>query len=155
FFLGLIVQACFSVTSVTLSAAAVLYGLNLIFTGLTGVYFFFDAGVSVSLFIGIHFLITDPATSPRTVTGKFMFGSVYALSVFATYALLGWFGAPQFYDKILCLPFLNLAVPWLDRTSTRLGERFSSAWLSNFSPRRTNFSFMALWSFLFFVMMST
>src|SRR5439155_20550531 len=88
FCLGLVVQALFSVTLITLSAAAALYALNLLFTSVTGIYYFLDSGISVSLFLGLHLLITDPATSPRTAVGKVIFGSLYGGSAFAAYGLL-------------------------------------------------------------------
>ena len=65
FILGLIVQALFSVTLVTLSAAAALYVLNLAYTGSTGLYYFVDTNIPVAVFLGLHLLVTDPATSPR------------------------------------------------------------------------------------------
>ena len=40
---------------------------------------------------------------------------LYGLGVFGLYALLGAIGAPTFYDKLLCVPLLNLAVPAIDR----------------------------------------
>ena len=113
--LDLLVQALFSVTLVTFGAALTLYGLNIVFTALTGVYYFADAGISVSLFLGLHFLVTDPATSPRNPIGKFTFGALYGLSAFCCNGLLTWAGAPPFYDKLLPVPVLNLCVRALDR----------------------------------------
>jgi len=65
FLLGLIVQALFSVTLVTLSAAAMLYILNVVYTGSTGTYLFIDTNIHPAIFLGLHLLVTDPATSPR------------------------------------------------------------------------------------------
>jgi hypothetical protein len=156
FFLGLVVQALFSVTAVTLSAAAVLYMLNRVFTEVTGVYYFFDSGISVSLFLGLHFLITDPASSPRTATGKILFGGLYGAGAFATYGLLGWLGAPQFYDKLLCVPLLNLSVRGLDRISNRVFESvYGRPWLPRWTAYQFNLVHIGLWSVLFAVMMST
>src|SRR3989442_1508135 len=153
FLLGLVVQALFSVTCVTLSAAAVLYALNRAFTELTGVYYFFDSGISVSLFLGLHFLITDPATSPRTATGKILFGGLYGAGAFATYGLLGWLGAPQFYDKLLCVPLLNLSVRWIDRLSNRLVESVSGRLsLPRWTAYQFNLVHIGLWVFLFAIM---
>ena len=47
---------------------------------------------------------------------------LYGLGVFGLYALLGAVGAPTFYDKLLCVPLLNLSVRWIDRL-VRLMER--------------------------------
>ena len=77
FLLGIVVQGLFSVTLVTLAAAAALYALNLAFTHATGVYRFVDSNIPVSVFIGLHLLVTDPATSPRRITGKMIFGALH------------------------------------------------------------------------------
>ena len=47
-----------------------------------------------AVFLGLHLLITDPSTSPRTVAGKTIFGALYGVGVFALYALLGATGSP-------------------------------------------------------------
>src|SRR5271154_2617433 len=57
FLLGLVVQALFSVPLVTLSAAAALYFMNLIFTHYTGLYYFVDTNIPAAVFLGLHLLI--------------------------------------------------------------------------------------------------
>jgi len=156
FVLGLVVQALFSVTLVTLSAATSLYVMNLIFTHSTGVYHFVDSNIPVSVFLGLHLLVTDPATSPRTTLGKIVFGGSYGAAVFGLYGFLGWLGVPRFYDKLLCVPPLNLTVRALDRASRALAVRFRSLdLLGAWSPRRANFAYMGVWCSLFVLMMST
>jgi TPR repeat protein len=167
FLLGLIVQALFSVTLVTLSAAAMLYVLNVVYTGSTGMYHFIDFNIHPAVFLGLHLLVTDPVTSPRRNFGKVVFGAAYGLGVFALYGLLDGMGAPQFYDKLLCVPALNLMVRALDRASIAL-----SAWLarqrwvtegklrplqalSAWTPQRANFGFMGIWAALFGLMVIT
>jgi len=156
FCLGLVVQALFSVTLVTLSAATALYFLNLAFTRATGVYYFIDSGISVSLFLGLHLLVTDPATSPRTTIGRILFGGLYGGSAFAAYGLLALLGIPIFYDKLLPVPALNLTVRALDYRATKLAA-FFSRWsvFDSWKPRSTNLAFMALWSVLFLIMTAT
>jgi len=163
FVLGLVVQALFSVTLVTLSAAAMLYAMNMLYTQTTGVYQFIDSGIPVSVFIGLHLLVTDPATSPRSNSGKVIFGGLYGGCVFGLYSLLSWMGAPRFYDKLLCVPPLNLSVRVLDRIGYSLDRsavdllkrirvpRF--VWAG--SARLTNFVFMSIWVVLFGVMAAT
>ena len=75
------------------------------------------------MFLGLHLLVTDPSTSPRTPFGRAIFGVMYGLGVVALYGILGAMGLPTFYDKLLCVPLLNLAVPAIDRAVRALGER--------------------------------
>ena len=167
FVLGLIVQALFSVTLVTLSAAAMLYLLNVVYTGSTGMYHFIDFNIHPAVFLGLHLLVTDPATSPRKNFGKAIFGAGYGIGVFALYGWLDSHGMPQFYDKLLCVPVLNLTVRALDRASVAL-----SAWLarrkwvvagklrplqalSAWTPQQANFGFMGIWVALFSFMILT
>ena len=152
FLLGLVVQALFSVTLVTLSAAAALYAMNLIFTHHTGLYYFIDTNIPAAVFLGLHLLVTDPATSPRRNFGKIVFGAAYGAAVFGLYWLLGWFGAPTFYDKLLCVPVLNLTVLALDRGSEALASRLR---IPIWTPRTSNFAAMAVWICLAAVMFST
>lgn len=156
FLLGLVVQALFGVTLVTLSSAAVLCALNLAYTHHTGVYHFIDSDIPVSVFLGLHLLVTDPATSPRTKLGKIIFGGLYGAGAFAAYGGLSWFGAPEFYDKLLCVPVLNLAVRALDRWSEAVVAKLRSplpAW--SWSSRQANFAAMGVWISLFVAMTTT
>jgi hypothetical protein len=154
FLLGLVVQGLFQVTLVTLSSAATLVLMGLIYTQMTGVYHFVDAGIPVSVFLGLHLLVTDPATSPKKYLGKFIFGVLYGVGVFAAFGALTWFGAPGFYDKLLCVPILNLCVRSLDRFSDRVSVRLGTVeWKWN--PRIANFAFMGVWIALFIVLTGT
>jgi Sel1 repeat len=152
FLLGLVVQGLFSVTLVTLSAAAALFAMNLAYTHATGLYYFIDTNIPAAVFLGLHLLVTDPATSPRKYLGKFVFGALYGAGVFFLVWLLGRMGAPTFYDKLLIVPPLNLTVRALDRASESLAARFRMpAW----NPRAANFAFMGVWICLFTVMLKT
>ena len=167
FLLGLIVQGLFSVTLVTLSAAATLCALDLAYTGATGLYQFVDFNIHPAVFLGLHLLVTDPATSPRKNFGKAIFGAGYGVGVFLLYGWLDSHGMPSFYDKLLCVPFLNLTVRALDRLSIAV-----SGWLARrewviegklrplralafWSPQKANFGFMGIWVGLFGVMTFT
>jgi hypothetical protein len=157
FLAGLIVQGLFRVTLVTLAAALALYLLGLGYTAATGVYWFMDAGIPIAVFLGLHLLITDPATSPRSDRGRFLFGALYGAGVFAAYGLLEWLGAPRFYDKLLCVPLLNLAVPWIERLGRALPRAPLAARmpLAAWPPGRRNLLYMTCWAALFFWMSAT
>lgn len=153
FCLGLVVQFLFSVTLVTLSAAATLYAMNLVYTHFTGgLYFFVDSNIPAAVFLGLHLLITDPATSPKKNVGKVIFGSAYGAMVFGLYWLLGLLGVPTFYDKLLCVPPLNLTIRALDRASVGLDKYVH---FPQWTPKRTNLFFMGIWICLFTVMYAT
>ncbi|MDQ1468588.1 MAG: hypothetical protein QOJ99_68 [Bryobacterales bacterium] len=161
FLVGLVVQSLFSVTLVTLFSAGTLYILNVAYTQSTGVYHFVDSNIPIATFLGLHLLVTDPATSPRNNLGKAIFGTLYGSLVFAAYAVLSWFGQPTFYDKLLCVPALNLTAQALDRASVaalshlRWPNVGPLARLPSWSPRRLNFVHMAVWIALFSMMWTT
>src|SRR5688572_17020910 len=116
FLIGLIVMYFFSITTVTAAAAITLVGLSAAYSAMTGVPYFVDSDIPSAVFLGMHLLVTDPSTSPRTPLGRTIFGIAYGLGVFGLYSLLGAMGMPTFYDKLLCVPLLNLLVPSIDRS---------------------------------------
>jgi hypothetical protein len=153
FLLGLVVQALFRVTLVTLSAAAALYVLNLWYTGMTGDYLFIANNIPVAVFLGLHLLTTDPATSPRKDLGKIIFGAMYGAGVFGAYSIFKLAGIPEFYDKLLIVPPLNLSVRMLDRLSEALAARYEplTLWLTS-RPKQINYAWMSVWVCLFITM---
>lgn len=155
FLVGLVVQYFFRVTLLTMSAAAALYLMNVVYTEITGVYQFLDVNLPIAVFLGLHLLMTDPSTTPRTNVGRIMFGAAYGAANFVLYDVLAGMGAPEFYDKLLPVPILNLLVPLIDRVS-RAGAlgRFTQ-WEKRFSPHRLNLVHMALWIALFGTMLAT
>ena len=112
---GLIVMYHFSITLVSAAAAVTLFGLSAVYAAMTGVPYFLDSDIPPAVFLGLHLLVTDPSTSPRSQRGKALFGGLYGVGVFGLYTLLGALGAPTFYDKLLCVPLLNLSVQRIDR----------------------------------------
>ncbi len=150
FLVGIVVMYFFSITLVAGCAAAALFGLSALYGAVTGVPYFVDSEIPTAVFLGLHLLVTDPSTSPRTPLGKTVFGALYGLGVFGLYALLGALGAPTFYDKLLCVPLLNLSVMRIDRLVSAIPSlpRWP-AW----APRRANLAHMAIWV-LFFGAMS-
>jgi hypothetical protein len=155
------------VTLVTMSGAAALYVLNLVYTGSTGTYMFIDTNIHPAVFLGLYLLITDPATSPRKNFGKVIFGAAYGAGIFALVPLLESLGAPVFYDKLLCVPLLNVTVRALDRLSVALSVWLArQRWvkegkirplqaLSAWTPRKANFGFMGIWVAFFGFMVFT
>ena len=69
----------------------------------------------IAVFLGMHLLFTDPATSPRTELGRILYGVLYGLTAVLLYDLLLSANTPGFYDKLLQVPLLNLSVKLLDR----------------------------------------
>ncbi len=146
FLIGLVVMYFFSITPVAASAAATLFGLSALYWALTGTPYFLDSEIPTAVFLGLHLLVTDPSTSPRTPLGRTAFGVLYGLGVFGLYSLLGAMGAPTFYDKLLCVPLLNLSVPWIDRAVRTMGDRPVLARFGLEGPLgRHNLAHMAVW----------
>jgi TPR repeat protein len=147
---GLVVQSLFHVTLMTVAATVTLVLVNLIYTQITGVYFFVSINVAAPIFLGLHLLITDPATSPRTNLGRVMFGVLYALGYSILFRVLDLYGVPLFWDKLLPVPILNLCVPLIDRwvRSGAIG-RMNHAWESILPTPKLNLVHMACWAALF------
>ncbi|MDT8429316.1 MAG: hypothetical protein RQ757_11170 [Pseudomonadales bacterium] len=153
FLAGLVVMYFFSITLVAAAAAATLFGLSALYSTLTGVPYFLDSEIPAAVFLGLHLLVTDPSTSPRTPPGKLIFGVLYGLGVFALYSLLSTMGAPTFYDKLLCVPLLNLSVQAIDRSVHVLQNRPMLSRLGLDKPgRRANLMHMSVWIVFFAVM---
>ena len=147
-------QWLFGVTTMTMSAVVTMYGFGLAYFAVTGTYYFIDAYVPIAVFLGMHLLFTDPSTSPRSELGRVIFGMLYALSVIALYAGLGVFGAPLFYDKLLAVPLMNLAIKAIDRFSlTRVARRFDPAVLARgIIGRQRHLAYIGAWSTAFIVL---
>jgi len=153
FLVGLVVMYFFSITPVTAAAAATLFGTSALYQAVTGVPYFVDSEIPAAVFLGLHLLVTDPSTSPRTPFGRAIFGVLYGLGVVALYAILGALGMPTFYDKLLCVPLLNLAVPSIDRTVRALGDRPLLARLGLTGPLgRANLAHIGAWVVFFAAM---
>jgi hypothetical protein len=153
FVVGLVVMYFFAITPVTMAAAATLFGASAVYLAVTGVPYFVDSHIPTAVFLGLHLLVTDPSTSPRTPLGRAIFGVMYGLGVFGLYALLGALGMPTFYDKLLCVPLLNLAVPSIDRAVRALGKRPILHRTGLDAPLgRLNVAHMAVWVAFFVAM---
>ncbi len=155
FLLGLVVMYLFSITLVAGGAAVALFGSSALYWGWTGVPYFVDSEIPTAVFLGLHLLVTDPSTSPRTPLGKALFGVLYGLGVFGLYALLGAFGAPTFYDKLLCVPLLNLGVQRIDRLARFLEQSPAAQSWGKWAPLRRNAAHMAVWIAFFAAVTAT
>lgn len=147
-------QFFFGVASMTLAAVFTTYLFGLAYFAVTGTYFFYDSYIPIAVFLGMHLLVTDPSTSPRTELGRVMFGALYGLSAIGLYHWLESAGLPTFYDKLLQVPVLNLSVKLLDRAGR-------SRWLAAVNParlaprlipQRRHAAYMAIWAVVFVVM---
>lgn len=150
FSVGLVVMYFFAITPVTAGAAATLFAASALYFAITGVPYFVDSEIPTAVFLGLHLLVTDPSTSPRTPFGRLIFGVLYGLGVFVLYSLLGALGLPTFYDKLLCVPLLNLAVPAIDRFVQAIGTQPLLAYARLDGPiGRGNLAHMAVWILFF------
>jgi len=156
FALGLVVQYMFHVTLMTVSAVAALFLINLVYTQVTGTYVFISTNIAAPIFLGVHLLVTDPATSPKSNLGRVVFGALYGLGYAVLFQALALIDVPLFWDKLLPVPFLNLMVPLIDR-ACRSGfiGRANARWTEALSPKRLNLVHMALWAAFFFAMAAT
>jgi len=150
FLLGLPGQFLFGVTTMTMSAVASTYLFGRLYFAATGIYFFYDSYIPISVFLGMHLLFNDPATSPRTELGRIIYGSLYGLSAVGLYQLLGSAGMPTFYDKLLQVPLLNLSAKWIDRIA---GQSFTL--VRSLTARQRNFAYMSIWAVIFAGMSAT
>jgi hypothetical protein len=149
-------QYLFGVTSMTMSAVVTTYVFSAVYYAATGSFFFSDSHVPIAVFLGMHLLFTDPATSPRTDVGRIVYGVLYGLTTCLLYSVLIRVGMPGFYDKLLQVPLLNLSAGLLDRLarSPALRRIDPSSWSL---PRRSrdaakagrHLAYMSVWAVAF------
>lgn len=147
-------QYLFGVAPMTMAAVATVFGFSAIYYAATGSYYFVDAHVPIAVFLGMHLLFTDPATSPRTLLGRLVYGALYGVTTVFLYDLLLSANTPGFYDKLLQMPFLNLSVKLLDRLAAlpSLKAIDPSVWARAWLPRRRHLAYMSVWSTAFVAM---
>lgn len=156
FLLGFVVQAVAGVTSMTLAAAATVYLFGLLYTAATGTYFFIDSSIPIAAFVGMHLLITDLSTAPKTTLGRLVFGALYGVSVLLLYALLELIYVPSFYATFVAVPLVNLSARALDRWARGFGwaKGEQRPLLKGLATYHNLFE-MVIWAALFVVMVST
>ena len=126
FLLGLVPQLVFLTTWTTFGAVAALAGLYFAVKWGAGIHLG-PTPFDPSVFLGVTLLVTDPATSPESRSGRLLFGTVYGAGIFVLCIILRLLHVPSFYDKILMVPVVNLLVPWFDRAGPWLVARLPAA----------------------------
>lgn len=154
FVAGLPGQFLFGVVTMTLSSVATATLFGVVYHLVFGTYYFVDAFIPAAVFLGMHLLFTDPSTAPRTELGRILFGVLYGLAVIVLFGVLGHFGAPTFYDKLLAVPVMNLAIQAIDRSvGSGLLKRLDPSRLgSTLPPRRRHLAYMSIWAVVFIAM---
>jgi len=154
FLIGLPGQYLFGVTPMTMAAVLTTFVFSAIYYAATGIFFFSDLHVPIAVFLGMHLLFTDPATSPRTELGRIIYGVLYGLTTVLLYDLLLRAGQPGFYDKLLQVPLLNLSVKWLDAIArSPLLHRINPAeWGKALVLRQRHLAYMSVWTIAFVAM---
>jgi TPR repeat protein len=150
---GLVVQYFFSVTLLTFSAVVAIGLVDFFYFQATGVYFFVTTNLPVAVFLGLHLLMTDPATTPRSSLGRIVFGGLYGVGVCAAFWVLEALGLPSFYDKLVVVPVLNMLVPLLDRFAALSVLGKFGRWELTAGPRKLNTGYMGCWVALFLLML--
>ncbi len=142
----------FGVTTMTMTAVVTAYLFGLAYHQITGVYYFYDAYIPIAVFLGMHLLFTDPSTSPRTESGRVIFGALYGLGTIGLVVVLDAVGAPTFYDKLLPVPILNLTVRALDRLGPALSARLPPPpeLVASLSAQGRRYARVGLWVVVFF-----
>jgi hypothetical protein len=147
-------QYLFGVAPMTFAAVTTTVVFSQIYYAATGSFYFGDSHIPIAVFLGMHLLFTDPATSPRTLVGRLLFGALYGLTTVWLYHLLLSANTPGFYDKLLQVPLLNLSVILLDRiaASSKFKALDPSVWAKEWAPRRRHLAFMGVWGTAFVAM---
>ena len=112
--------------------------------------------IDPSVMVGVTLLVTDPATTPKTNWGKFLFGICYGLSILTAYGVLCYFQLVGYHAKILAVPLLNWFAPRFDRLRSPFNWKPSqihqsvayvlmfAAFLKISYPERSRFSALGL-----------
>jgi Na+-translocating ferredoxin:NAD+ oxidoreductase RnfD subunit len=140
FLLGLVTQALYLTTPVSLGTVVSMYILHYTSEWVLGEPIG-DTAIHAQVFLGLTFLVTDPATSPKSNFGKFLFGLTYGLGVFALGILLRLVHQPGLFAKLLIVPPVNLMVPLFDRLTGRL-EKFAAFGSTRVPGRLSRFGWL-------------
>ncbi len=123
FVCGILLQIFFATTLVTFGAVLALALIHYGGTLLLGAWPLFNV-FHISVFLGLNLLATDPATSPKSPMGKFLFGVTWGVAIWCCYVGLRSLDLPPYYDKILTVPLVNLLVPVFERAGRAMALSF-------------------------------
>jgi hypothetical protein len=154
FLIGMPGQYLFGVAPMTMAAVTTTFVFSQVYYWATGSYYFVDSHIPIAVFIGMTLLFTDPATSPRTLVGRLLYGVLYGLTTVWLYDVLLSYNTPGFYDKLLQVPLLNLSVKLLDRVarSPSLQALDPAAWARDWAPRTRHVAYMGVYASAFAAM---
>lgn len=144
-------QYLFGVAPMAMAAVTTTFLFSQFYYLATGSHYFVDSHIPIAVFLGMHLLFTDPATSPRTLVGRIAYGVLYGLTTVFLYDLLLSANTPAFYDKLLQVPLLNLSVKLLDRfaMAPALKAFDPAVWSPKWQPRRRHLAYMGVWALTF------
>jgi hypothetical protein len=147
-------QILFGVATMTASAMVTVWAFSAVFFATTGTYFFYDAYIPIAVFLGMHLLFTDPATSPRSEVGRILFGIFYGAGVVLSAVGLEMIGEPTYWDKLLPVPILNLLVMRIDSLANAVRTRIPPALdlIKGMSPRREYATTAGIWTGIFILL---
>ena len=138
----------------TAAAAATLFAASAVYVTVTGVPYFVDSEIPSAVFLGLHLLVTDPSTSPRTPLGRAIFGVMYGSACSRSTVCSARLACRRSTTSCCACRCSNLAVPGIDRAVRALGERPILHRLGLDGPLgRANLAHMAVWV-VFFVAMT-
>lgn len=143
-------QILFGVARMTMSAVITLFLISEVFLRVSGTYLFFDSHIPLPVFLGMHLLFTDPSTSPRSGSGRVLFGGLYGAGTAVFYVLLSALNVPTFYDKLLPVPLMNLTVRAIDRLTTATAPGTPAP----LNLRGRNFAWTSLWTAVFVALLA-
>jgi hypothetical protein len=83
-----------------------------------------------------------------------IFGALYGLGNVLVYQLLQSAGAPEFYDKLLPVPILNVSIQLIDRVARSKALRWvdPSAIGRSLQGRQRHLAYIAVWAIVFVTM---
>ena len=145
-------QYLFGVAPMTLAAVTTTFAFSAIYHSVTGSYFFVDSHIPIAVFLGMTLLFTDPATSPRTLVGRILYGVLYGLTTVLAVRLAARARTRRVSttscSKCRCSTCpSSCSTGWRGRR--RLKALDPSAWAREWAPRRRHLAYMGVYASAF------